>query len=116
MINNSKVKEPVNMQDPKERIKNFKEVELGFSDESAKKEAQRCLGCKAKPCASACPVGVDIPSFISKIANDDVKSAYDIITKNNSFPAICGRVCPQACAKRPSPSPRRADQTCPCRR
>lgn len=95
MINNSKVKEPVNMQDPRERIKNFKEVELGFSDESAKKEAQRCLGCKAKPCASVCPVGVDIPSFISKIANDDVKSAYDIITKNNSFPAICGRVCPQ---------------------
>ncbi|MBQ6143066.1 MAG: NADPH-dependent glutamate synthase [Clostridia bacterium] len=95
MINNSKVKEPVNVQDPKERIKNFKEVELGFSDKNAKKEAQRCLNCKAKPCVSACPVGVDIPSFISKIANDDVKSAYEIITKNNSFPAICGRVCPQ---------------------
>lgn len=95
MINNSKIKEPVNMQDPKERIKNFNEVELGFSDENAKKEAERCLNCKAKPCVSACPVGVDIPGFISKIAKGDVKSAYDIITKSNSFPAICGRVCPQ---------------------
>ena len=95
MINNSKIKEPVNMQEANERIKNFSEVELGFSDENAKKEALRCLNCKAKPCVSACPVGVDIPDFINKIANGDAKSAYDIITKNNSFPAICGRVCPQ---------------------
>ena len=95
MINNNKTKEPVNMQDPKERIKNFDEVELGFSDENAKKEALRCLNCKVKPCVSACPVGIDIPDFINKIANGDAKSAYDIITKNNSFPAICGRVCPQ---------------------
>ena len=85
MINNSKIKEPVNMQEANERIKNFSEVELGFSDENAKKEALRCLNCKAKPCVSACPVGVSIPDFINKIANDDVKSAYNIITKNNSL-------------------------------
>ena len=95
MINNSKTKQSVGMQDPKERIKNFDEVEFCFSDENAKKEAQRCLNCKAKPCVSACPVGVDIPSFVNRIANGDVKSAYTIITKSNFFPAICGRVCPQ---------------------
>ena len=95
MINNSKFKEQMPMQNAEERAKNFEEVELGFSDESALKEARRCLNCKARPCVKGCPVGVQIPDFIKSVCDNDLEGAYNIITKDNAFPAICGRVCPQ---------------------
>jgi glutamate synthase (NADPH) small chain len=95
MINKSKIKEIMPALNPEKRIGSFNEVETGFTDESAFKEASRCLGCKARPCVSGCPVGVDIPEFIKCVVNRDLKSSYEIILKNNSFPAICGRVCPQ---------------------
>lgn len=95
MINNSKAKEPMPTQNPKERAKNFNEVELGFSDEAVLKEAERCLNCKARPCVKGCPVGVQIPDFIKSICDNDFLASYNIITKDNSFPAMCGRVCPQ---------------------
>ncbi len=95
MINKSKEKEPMPVQSPEKRIKNFDEVELGYTDEIALKEAQRCLNCKNKPCVAGCPVGVKISEFISQICKGDYKSAYEIISQNNSFPAVCGRVCPQ---------------------
>ncbi len=95
MINKNKFKETMPVLNPEERINNFDEVETGFTDESAFKEASRCLGCKARPCVSGCPVGVDIPEFIKYVASKNLKSSYEIIIKNNFFPAICGRVCPQ---------------------
>lgn len=95
MINNSKTKEPMPMQNALERSKNFGEVELGLSDESALNEARRCLNCKARPCVKGCPVGVRIPDFIKSICDNDCAGAYNIITKDNAFPAMCGRVCPQ---------------------
>lgn len=95
MINNSKIKEPMPTQSAEERAKNFDEVELGFGNDSALKEARRCLNCKARPCVNGCPVGVQIPDFIKSICDNDFVSAYNIITKDNAFPAICGRVCPQ---------------------
>ena len=95
MINNSKTKEFMPMQPANERVKNFYEVELGLSEKSALKEAQRCLNCKTRPCVKGCPVGVQIPDFIKNICNSDFIGAYNIIVKDNAFPAICGRVCPQ---------------------
>ncbi len=95
MINKNNFKETMPALTPEERIKNFNEVETGLTDESALKEACRCLGCKARPCVSGCPVGIDIPEFIKHIVNKDLKSSYEVILKNNFFPAICGRVCPQ---------------------
>ncbi|MBR2735424.1 MAG: NADPH-dependent glutamate synthase [Clostridia bacterium] len=95
MINKSKEKEIMRSQNPAERIKNFDEVELGYDEETAVKEANRCLSCRAKPCVSACPIGIDIPEFISRIKIKDFKSACDVINKSNPFPEICGRVCPQ---------------------
>lgn len=95
MINKSKFKEPMPALTPQERVKNFSEVETGLTDESALKEAFRCFNCKNRPCVSGCPVGVDISEFIKCITEQDLKSSYEIITKNNSFPAMCGRVCPQ---------------------
>ena len=67
MINKSKEKNKMPCLNPNERNKNFEEVALGYSQEDAIKEAQRCLNCKNKPCVSGCPVGVKIPEFIEKL-------------------------------------------------
>ena len=83
------------LQDAKIRAHNFYEVALGYNEDTAVKEALRCLNCKNKPCVSACPVNIDIPSFIFKIKEKKYEEAYEIIAKSSSLPAICGRVCPQ---------------------
>jgi glutamate synthase (NADPH/NADH) small chain len=82
-------------QKPEERIKNFKEVALGYTLEQAKEEATRCLQCKNRPCVAGCPVNVKIPEFIKKIAEEDYNEAFRILASENCLPAICGRVCPQ---------------------
>lgn len=73
----------------------FCEVESCLTDEEALSEAKRCLNCKSRPCVSGCPVGVMIPEFISEIKLGNINGAYKKIVEANSFPAICGRVCPQ---------------------
>lgn len=78
-----------------ERVKNFKEVPFGYTEEQAVEEAKRCLQCKKPFCVSGCPVEIDIPGFIQKIADRDFKNAIKILKKRNVLPAICGRVCPQ---------------------
>lgn len=82
-------------QDPLERIKNFNEVSLGYSEQNAVEEAKRCLGCKKAKCMEGCPVSVNIPGFISSIKNGDFQGAFEELSKYNSLPAVCGRVCPQ---------------------
>ena len=61
-------RQPMPEQDPAVRVKNFNEVPLGYSDETAKIEASRCLQCKKPPCVAGCPVGVDIPGFIRELS------------------------------------------------
>ena len=95
MPNMSLVKNKMPEQEPQVRNKNFKEVALGYTAEQAIDEAQRCLNCKHKPCVSGCPVNVKIPEFIAKIAEGDFEAAYQVIAKDSSLPAVCGRVCPQ---------------------
>ncbi|MCD4814256.1 NADPH-dependent glutamate synthase [bacterium] len=82
-------------QDPKERRKNFTEVNLGLSPEAAKEEATRCLFCKRPTCVDGCPVHIDIPGFLESIKSNDPREAVRRIRMNNTLPAICGRVCPQ---------------------
>ena len=82
-------------QKPEDRVKNFKEVTLGYTEEMAIEEAKRCLNCKHKPCVSGCPVNVQIPEFISLVAEGKFEEAYHKVKETNSLPAICGRVCPQ---------------------
>ncbi len=82
-------------QEPAQRIRNFDEVALGYTREMAEKEASRCLGCKNPQCVKGCPVGVDIPAFIRRIKEGDAAAALEVIMKDNSLPAVCGRVCPQ---------------------
>ena len=83
------------VQDALVRAHNFDEVALGYTEEQAIDEANRCLNCKNMPCVAGCPVKIHIPEFISKIKEGDFEGAYQIITKSSSLPAVCGRVCPQ---------------------
>ncbi len=82
-------------QNPIDRRINMEEVALGYSDEQARVEAMRCLQCKNAPCIKGCPVKLDIPGFITAIADLDYQKAADIMKKDSLLPAICGRVCPQ---------------------
>ena len=86
---------PMPVQDPEVRRNNFNEVALGYTYEMAVTEARRCLNCPKKPCRSACPVSIDIPAFIERVANEDMEGAYKILTASSALPAVCGRVCPQ---------------------
>ena len=95
MANMSKVKNPMPLQDAKERAHNFSEVALGYGEQTALEEAARCLNCKNMPCVQGCPVNIQIPNFIHKIAGGDFEGAYNAITLSSSLPAVCGRVCPQ---------------------
>lgn len=83
------------VQDPKTRAKNFEEVALGYDEETAVAEAERCLHCKVPQCRKGCPVSVDIPEFIEKIKARDFDGAIEKIKESNALPAVCGRVCPQ---------------------
>ena len=85
---------PMPVQDPDVRNKNFDEVALGYTYDMAVNEARR-LNCPKKPCQSACPVQIDIPAFIERVANEDMDGAFEILSKSTSLPAVCGRVCPQ---------------------
>ncbi|NLB34384.1 MAG: NAD(P)-binding protein, partial [Elusimicrobia bacterium] len=87
---------PVEKRSPEERRKDFREVSSGYvSKETALKEANRCLLCLKKPCVSACPVGIEIPTFIKALREDDIPEAFRVIQESNSLPGVCGRVCPQ---------------------
>lgn len=77
------------------RRRNFDEVPLGYSKETAVKEAQRCLDCKNPSCVKGCPVSIDIPGFIRLIKEQQFTKSIRHIWEKNALPAICGRVCPQ---------------------
>ncbi len=94
-INMEPKKNPMPTQSPEVRAENFKEVALGYSEDTALNEAMRCLNCKHMPCVSGCPVNIHIPEFISKIKEGDFEGAYQVISLSSSLPAVCGRVCPQ---------------------
>lgn len=95
MANMSPKKNPMPTQDPQVRNKNFDEVALGYTQEQAIDEANRCLNCKNMPCVKGCPVQINIPGFIAKIKENDMEGAYQVLSMQTSLPAVCGRVCPQ---------------------
>lgn len=88
-------RQPMPEQDPKVRARNFDEVPLGYTPDMAKTEALRCIQCKNPACVEGCPVQVDIPGFIAKVAEGDFIGAARHIKQTNALPAVCGRVCPQ---------------------
>ena len=95
MPNMQKEKNPMPSRNPSERSKDFGEVALGYTEEQAISEAERCLNCRNRPCCDGCPVRVRIPEFIEEVRKGEFEKAYEILTSRNGLPAICGRVCPQ---------------------
>jgi len=89
------VRLPMPKQEPRERVRNFDEVALGYTAELARDEASRCLGCKKPACVAGCPVGVDIPGFVGCVAAGDFAAGIRKVKETNALPAVCGRVCPQ---------------------
>lgn len=88
-------RQPMPEQDPQVRKRNFDEVPLGYTPETAKTEALRCIQCKKPECVEGCPVEVDIPGFIALVAEGKFIEAAKKIKTTNALPAVCGRVCPQ---------------------
>ncbi len=88
-------KNPMPEQEPAVRARNWGEVSLGYGEEQARAEAARCLQCKKPGCVSGCPVAINIPGFIEAIEAGEFRRAYEVLSKDNVLPAICGRVCPQ---------------------
>ncbi|NCU26177.1 dihydropyrimidine dehydrogenase, partial [Candidatus Nomurabacteria bacterium] len=95
MPNMSKTKVPMPVQEPDVRNRNFSEVALGYTEDMAVEEAERCINCKHKPCVAGCPVNVAIPEFIALVHERKFEEAYYKILETNALPAVCGRVCPQ---------------------
>ncbi|MCI8384933.1 MAG: NADPH-dependent glutamate synthase [Acutalibacter sp.] len=95
MANMSLKKNEMPSQKPDVRSKNFQEVALGYTEEQAIDEAQRCLNCKNRPCVGGCPVNISIPDFIQHMTKGEFEEAYQIIAQSSALPAVCGRVCPQ---------------------
>jgi len=86
---------PMPKQKPEDRIHNFNEVALGYTEEQALAEAARCLTCPNPQCVKGCPVELDVPAFIKLIKEKKYDEAIRKVKEKNSLPAICGRVCPQ---------------------
>lgn len=95
MPNMSLKKQPMPTQDAQVRRRNFDEVALGYTEQQAMEEAQRCLSCRTKPCCDGCPVRIDIPAFLREICKGEFEAAYRVLAASSSLPAVCGRVCPQ---------------------
>lgn len=72
-------------------IQNFNEVEKGLSNREAVEESNRCLYCYDAPCIQACPTGIDIPTFIKKIASGNLKGSAETIMSSNPVGASCSR-------------------------
>ncbi len=86
---------PMPEQLPEIRVRNFEEVNLGYTLPDALSEANRCLSCKKARCVPGCPVGIDIPAFITAVGRRDLREAYRVLKAASALPAVCGRVCPQ---------------------
>ena len=82
-------------QDPIERSKNYKEVNMGITKEMAVQESHRCLDCVNPTCMEGCPVSINIPGFIKCVENEDFLGAAKVLKRTSALPAVCGRVCPQ---------------------
>ena len=88
-------KTPMPTREAEKRNKDFEEVTLGYTEEMALNEAQRCLNCRNMPCKDGCPVGISIPEFIKALREGNKEGAYAVLSSSSSLPAVCGRVCPQ---------------------
>ena len=79
---------------PEAAAANLAEIAPPYTRQEASIEANRCLFCFDAPCIQACPTGIDIPSFIKKIATGNLTGSARTILSANILGASCARVCP----------------------
>ncbi len=79
--------------EPEVRNRGYEEVALGFEQTQVRVEALRCLNCKDAKCVEACPLHIDIKTFILRMVEGSVQGAFDTISEQSPFPGVCGRVC-----------------------
>ncbi|MGM9481457.1 NAD(P)-dependent oxidoreductase [Roseateles sp. NT4] len=90
---------------PDDYAQNFADAHPPLNRTQALIEAERCYYCYDAPCQTACPTGIDIPSFIQRVAQDNVRGAAEAILTANPLGGMCARVCPtevlceQACVR-----------------
>lgn len=77
------------------RKADFLETYRRFSDEQAKTQASRCSQCGIPFCSTKCPVSNYIPDWLKLTAEGRLEEAYALSSETNSFPELCGRICPQ---------------------
>ena len=95
MINYDLKSNPMPELKPEERTQSFDEVCLGYTEDMAVREAMRCLRCRKKPCMiKGCPIHMNIPEFVARVAEGDFEAAYEIISGISCLPSVCSRVCP----------------------
>lgn len=83
--------------DVQERVKDYNEFVLRYSDEKLNQQASRCMNCGIPFCHSGCPLGNVIPEFNDAVYRKNWKEAYEILTSTNNFPEFTGRICPAPC-------------------
>src|SRR5204863_2070595 len=81
---------------PEAAAANMAEIAPRYTPQEAIIAANRCLFCFDAPCIQACPTGIDVPSFIKKIASGNLTGAARTILSANVLGASCARVCPTA--------------------
>ena len=75
-------------------VEAFADAAPRYSRSQALVEAERCLYCFDAPCTTACPTGIDVPSFIRRISDDNLRGAARTILESNPLGGTCARVCP----------------------
>ena len=81
--------------DAGERNKDFKEIYADYATTKAAEQASRCSQCGVPYCQSHCPLHNNIPDWLRLTAEGRLKEAYELSQVTNTFPEICGRICPQ---------------------
>ena len=83
--------------DPQQRIHDYKEIEVPFSEQDSRRQAARCMDCGTPFCHSGCPLGNIIPGFNDAVYEQNWAYAYEILASTNNFPEFTGRICPAPC-------------------
>lgn len=90
-------REDFSKEDPKQRIKHWKEFTEKMEDETIKSQGARCMDCGVPFCQNGCPIGNIIPDWNDLVFRDRWKEAIERLHKTNNFPEFTGRVCPAPC-------------------